>query len=237
MSKPTLDQAVRLLNLAQEKNISREQIQALFERGLLSDLLDGNMDKVNREQFRKILGLNTLPSIDWLATYRELGLNVPGAIINRDDDFWYIPVLEGVTGNLVIATLRRLGITCKLYTEDLDKCVIRNDRHPQNGAYTVKVARRVEADEEFKNLSADQLKEQNHSGITLLEYLLLFLGYYVTTKECLDTKNWTLCSGSSYSDGGVPSASWDPDSREFYVGWTPRGHARDSLRSREAVSG
>lgn len=176
-----------------------------------------------------------LPDIDWKATYKELGITGPAALIKREDEFWYMPVTEEVTCELVVKTLRRLGITCDLYTEKLDKDVKENDRQPKSGAYTVKVRRRIEADEEFKSLSANDLKERGHSGITLLEQLLLFLGYYVTTKQYLDVDNWTLCAGSRYSDGSVPSVDWYPDYRKLCVHWTSRDHRRDYLRSREAV--
>ncbi len=178
---------------------------------------------------------SVVPNIDWKATYKELGIAAPCALITREDDFWYMPVTEEVTCDLIIKTLRRLGITCDLYIENLDADVRENDRHPKSGVYTVKMRRRIEADEEFKNLSADQLKERGHSGITLLEQLLLFLGYYVTTKQYLDVENWTLCSGSRYSVDYVPYVHWDPSHRRLYVSWTHRGYRYDDLRSREAV--
>lgn len=116
--------------------------------------------------------------------------------------------------------------------EDLDGDVREDDRHPKDGAYTVRVRRRVEVDEENKNLSAEQLKTKGDAGITLLEYLLLFLGYYITTKKCLDEVNWTLCSGSRYSDGCVPHAYWLPGHREFYVRWAGSDYRDERLCSR-----
>ncbi|MCP6726733.1 MAG: hypothetical protein KJI69_01695 [Patescibacteria group bacterium] len=51
----TLKQAGKILELL--KDTPREQIQALVKSGLLADLRDGNTEVVNRDDFRKLLGL------------------------------------------------------------------------------------------------------------------------------------------------------------------------------------
>lgn len=60
MKKPTLAQANQVLNLIAQKQMPAEQLQNLLESGLLSDLLDGNVGEVDREKFRRVLGLNPL---------------------------------------------------------------------------------------------------------------------------------------------------------------------------------
>jgi hypothetical protein len=60
---------------------------------------------------------------------------------------------------------------CYRYQEQtsLDQLITHNDRHPSQGTYAIWVRDRQEADEENKNLSANQLSERNIQGVTLLE--------------------------------------------------------------------
>jgi hypothetical protein len=102
-------------------------------------------------------------------------------------------------------------------------------------AYSVFVKDTVEADEELKNLSADDLKEKGVKGITLLERLKLELDYFKETGKHLDIKNMTLCSGSRDAVGRVPSVRWDPDYRRVRVHWDHPDYRLSALRSR-AVS-
>ena len=91
----------------------------------------------------------------------------------------------------------------------------------------------IEADEEHKNKSADDLEKEGIVGITLRERLLLELNYYSFTGKHLDIDNITLCAGSRDSGGGVPSVDWRGD--RLQVGWCLSGRAGDGLRVREAV--
>jgi hypothetical protein len=56
-------QATHILRLFDEKGTPREQVQKLCTSGLLADLLDGNIDQVNREDFRQLLGLASLVNL------------------------------------------------------------------------------------------------------------------------------------------------------------------------------
>src|SRR4051812_16721051 len=56
----TLRQGNQVLNLILQQETPREQLQKLFATGLLSDLLSGNLDGVNRNHFRKMLGLRPI---------------------------------------------------------------------------------------------------------------------------------------------------------------------------------
>jgi hypothetical protein len=58
----TLRQGNQVLNLILQQETPREQLQKLFASGLLSDLLSGDLDKVDRNHFRKILGLRPICS-------------------------------------------------------------------------------------------------------------------------------------------------------------------------------
>jgi hypothetical protein len=59
MSNPNLDQDFELLNIARKLNVSPERIRALYDSGLLSDVLrTENPENVDRDVFRKILGFS-----------------------------------------------------------------------------------------------------------------------------------------------------------------------------------
>jgi len=67
--------------------------------------------------------------------------------------------------------------------------------------------------------------------------LLLELFYHWKTGKHLDILNWTLCSGSRYSVGGVPIVGWHGGYDRLSVGWCNAGSRDDEeLRSRQAVS-
>lgn len=57
MSNASFGQAVHLLAFVGQKDPKLEQLQKLYTSGLLSDLFDGNIDQVDRDKFRKALGL------------------------------------------------------------------------------------------------------------------------------------------------------------------------------------
>lgn len=146
-----------------------------------------------------------------------------------------IVVRRGLTLNQVFSVCQR-KFQCWRYTEDLDVTITQNDRTPTTD-YAIWIRDgRVEADEELKNLSANQLAEKQISGITLLERLLWELFYFWKTKKHLDIKNVTLCSGSRDSGGTVPSVYWGSGSRRMYVSWCSPSRSDSDLRARAVVS-
>lgn len=115
---------------------------------------------------------------------------------------------------------------CWKYTDrDLDVAVTTNDRNPKNGPYAIWVRDRIEADQDL---------EQKHIPITLLEWLLLELKYFLETGQHLDIQNVTLCSGSRCADGFVPGVRWDDDRLEVF--WCNPVFALVGLRAREVVA-
>jgi hypothetical protein len=94
------------------------------------------------------------------------------------------------------------------YFKKLDSAVVFNERDPRDGSYIVGVRDRVEADEELKNVSANNIKERGISTITLLERLLLELFVYWKFKKHLDLQAVTLCTGSRHLNGDVPACNW-----------------------------
>ncbi len=94
----------------------------------------------------------------------------------------------------------------------------------------------IEADEEYKNKSANDLDKMGVKGITLRERLLMELAYFDETGKHLDEINITLCGGSRSSGGDVPSVHWDVGNRKLYVYSCSAGYASDSLGARAVVS-
>lgn len=135
--------------------------------------------------------------------------------------------------NTAIAACQQLFPTWPC-ADDLDKIVLVNDRTPANGSYAICVRDRVEADEENKYLSADSIKLRNLVTMTLLERIVLELYNFWNTKEHLDIRNWTLCSGSRYSDGNVPVCYCVAG--KFRIFWCEPDYSFSRLRARIAVS-
>jgi len=139
---------------------------------------------------------------------------------------------EGLTINQAITICQR-KFSVWTYANDLDKNVNKNDR-TAGKAYAIWVRDRAEADEELKNLSADDLEEKGINGITLLERLVYELKHFDESGEHLDIDNITLCSGSRASDGSVPNVSWDDGKLDVW--WYYVSDDADAyLRGRAAV--
>lgn len=145
-----------------------------------------------------------------------------------------IVIPEGLTIQRAWEIAKSLFPCYTYFSGNLDEAIPTNDRMADK-IYAVLVRDRQEADEEFKNLSANQLKGRNHKGITALETIVDEVGFYKRTGKHRDVSNITLCTGSRRSDGDVPRSSWYGDVR-FYLYWYSPDDADDNLRSREAVS-
>lgn len=179
-----------------------------------------------------------LVNMDWTRVYKTLGLKVKLEEIACEPNplSWGIPVVKGTTLNMIVAAFRKLGVDVYTYYDDLDTNTPVNDRDPKNGSYRVYFKKTIEADPELANKSAEDLKAENISGITLLERLLLEFGYFLVTGEHLDVENVTLCSGSRHSDGDVPYVYWSVGDRKLYVYWcAPQDHY-SNLWARAVVS-
>jgi hypothetical protein len=179
------------------------------------------------------------PITGWQNFYQKffgLELNFSGVRIpeKRAGFDRLIIVAQGLTLNQAFDACRQ-NFKCWRYTEDLDTATKGpNEREPTQH-YAIWVRDRTEADEELKNLSANQIKIQDIATETLLERLIHELKYWdETAGEHLDIKSITLCAGSRNSDGYVPSAFWYGDG--LRVGWYDPVHSNDDLRARQVVS-
>lgn len=177
----------------------------------------------------------------WQALYKEIGivadfsgLRVPAKKRGFDR---LIAIPQGIKIQQVYDVNAQLFGCWKYTSANLDETVTKNDRDPNHdGAYAIWVRERVEADEEWKNKSADQLRERSVPGITLLERLLYELKFFKETGRHLDVKNVTLCSGSRCRDGLVPGVYFYEFNGKVYVSRFSPGLADVNLRSREVVS-
>ena len=180
-------------------------------------------------------------ALDWQNFYRDLfGIQLDFSnlqIPNKKEGFdRLIIVAEGMTSQRLYDKCEELFPCWKWTDRSLDE-VVTSDRTAKNQAYPIWIRDRVEADEELKSFSADCLKNQNISGITLEERLVYELKYFKETRKHLDIENVTLCAGSRCGDGNVPDVRWGEDyDDELGVGWCDPGAACDYLRSRVAVS-
>lgn len=60
MTNATFSQAAHILRIVEEKGTSKSQLQDIIGAGLLADLLDANLSEVNRDEFRRVIGLKPL---------------------------------------------------------------------------------------------------------------------------------------------------------------------------------
>lgn len=197
--------------------------------------------KGRKGQLAKVLAEGLAPSgstlADWerfLDKYFGKKLDISGLVVPEHKSGFdrIIVVPSGLTLNGIVEVCRS-KFPVYTYRDDLDRDVSTNDRMPVS-SYAIRVRDRVEADEELKELSAEVLETRGITGITLGEHLLFVLKYYDETGKHLDSQNWTLCSGSRYSGGGVPRVAWRGG--ELYVAWCSPRSAHSRLRAREVVS-
>ena len=190
--------------------------------------------------FDSILGSVHGQLVSWRLFYRnKFGFELGEVVIPEPRPGFdrLIVVAKGITVQRVYDQCQKHFKCWKYTVQSLDEeGIVHDDRPFTNRAYAVLIRGRVEADEEFKNLSADQLKKKNHQGITLTERLLYGLKYFTETGKHLDIKNITSCTGSRYDHGDVPGVGWPSAYRGVYVLWYNPGRVDAHLRSREIVS-
>jgi membrane-bound inhibitor of C-type lysozyme len=143
---------------------------------------------------------------------------------------WLVIVAKGVSLNQVWEVCLKHFKCWKYDGSDLESLIQESERGQAKTSTAFWFRDRVEADEETKNLSANQ---QTEASITLIARCLLELKYFSETGKHLDLKNVTLCSGSRYADGCFPYALWGVG--EFSVYWDLVDDRSPGLRSRVAV--
>ncbi|MEK7565316.1 MAG: hypothetical protein AAB501_03725 [Patescibacteria group bacterium] len=174
----------------------------------------------------------------WRNFYKDFcGLDVDfskAKVSDLQGDFTRVlGIPQGLTPNRMYEACEK-HFPCWHYTDDLDKATAGLNERESAESYFVRVRDRVEADEEFRNTSADAIKGNGIKTETLLERLVHEGVFYHETGEHLDIQNWTLCAGSRNTHGFVPHVSWRDG--KMFVYWCDPQNAGDGLRARAVVS-
>ena len=193
-------------------------------------------DAVAHQQVRRLRKGDTAEPIykDQLARWedrwkRDLsGLYVP----EHQEGFDRLLVVpQGMRPNKAFSRIEALGVKAYRYTENLD--TISSDRIA-NADHAAWVRNRQEADDEFRNMSADACLAQLVSGTNLEEQLVFEEDWFLEHGTHLSEKSWTLCTGSCCSGGDVPAVGWSGGG--VGVDWSARGDAAPVIGARQAVS-
>jgi hypothetical protein len=144
-------------------------------------------------------------------------------------------IARGTTIDAEFERCRRLFL-CRSYVDgSLDVAVCGNDRDARRTAYAVWVRDRIEADEEWRGRSADDLVKAQVAGITLLERLVYERKYFDETGLHLDHVAVTLCSGSRGAHARVPRVDWDDHDDHLYLEWCAAADAQRLLGARQVA--
>ena len=212
-------------------------------RGPISDLLEklGGPDGERwLKDFKKFLRKEFAIISDWQSFWHNItgqeynfsSIRIPA----RPEGHWRLLVCIDISLETLYAECQK-RFTCWRWTDkNLDKIVIQNERTAKNGPYAIWVRNETEADENLKNLSSNDIKKQNLTTETLAERFIHELKHFQETGKHLDIKNVTLCSGSRFGAGSVPSVDWSPHWGEMSVFWYRPDYRYGGLRSRQAVS-
>ena len=134
-------------------------------------------------------------------------------------------------------TSRFKGKTWK-WCQDIDKALdpTKEARNTDKGPYGIWCRARREADDELKNLSANDLALRGTNCMTEPERISLEGWFdWKTGGQHLDIKNVTLSAGSRCAGGGVPASRWSGGCGFVVLGYGAGGRDGD-LRAREVVS-
>ena len=75
--KATLNQAAKVLELIVQSEAPAEHLQKILGSGLFSDLMAVNIDGVDRNEFRRVLGLEPIGVQEFLRFPEELSIQIP----------------------------------------------------------------------------------------------------------------------------------------------------------------
>ncbi len=149
---------------------------------------------------------------------------------------WRLLIIADLLLEQLYAKMKELFACWRWSDKNFDEFVSRNERDAKNGPYAIWVRNGIEADEKYKNISANKIEEIGVTTETLAERFIHELKFFDETGKHLDIENVTLCSGSRDSDGNVPCVSFHPRGGRVRVYWYYSGLASGRLRSREVVS-
>jgi len=227
------------------KEIFQQLWRGLLEPGKGLTLEQVQMFVEHRNPFAKIVlkGVDQFAELkaSWQIFYQEcLGMKVDFSnfsIPKCPGPGWRLLIIaQGILPEQVFQAMKNFFRVWKYSDKSLNDLVVRNERDPKDSSYAIWVRDVREADEVHKNKSANRVKDENLSTETLSERLVHEFKYFRETGKHLDVNNVTLCSGSRFTDGHVPSVHWHRFSDGLDVYWYHPDVAVGVLRSRETVS-
>jgi len=112
----------------------------------------------------------------------------------------------------------------------------KDQRNPNKVGYMVTFERYINAGQKNSFQSASRRKGQDFKDITLTEYLILDVSYFLRTGTHLGEEFWTLCSGSRTIHNKVPGVQYFPEDNKIIVDTFSPGDSRRKLCTREVVS-
>lgn len=151
--------------------------------------------------------------------YLNMKVDVSGLVIPaKPKGLWRLRfVAEGLTNNQLLSATRK---HCKVWTayqdDDLDTAILWNKRTTQQ-TYAVWLPDSIEPPKKYLGKSPNEADPEGLIGVTLLERMLDGFQYFMETKQHLDIRGGTFCTGSRDPDGSVPYVYWFPYDEWVYV--------------------
>jgi hypothetical protein len=223
------------------RGASGGEIQALLKRGLAKTIeqqlspLFANPDPHSalRTYWEKIYHDHFGLAADFSQVY------VPE--LPTEGKWRYVFVLKGLTMNHAAVIYKKIIVAHNSswnlwkHNDDLDSVVTNNVRTSMQ-SYVICVHDEPEPDKDYLGKSAIVADPEQKIGVTLLERFVHGTVHFIETKQHLDEKGWTLCTGSRDADGGVPSVCWGSGCRRVRVSWCGVRSADSGFGLRQAVS-
>ena len=203
-------------------------------KSLISNLNIGNVSKGELAQLSAWDLKNIYPL--FYQTAFGLLLDFPDELMPEGpEEFSWPFCIPGVISNDVVFQSGKLDIPRWKWTDKpLDSVLdLNRGRDAWMHSYVGLCRPNWEADEDLKNLSANDIEEKKINVMMLRERLILGVFLFWLTGDHLDRKTITL-AGSRSLDGNVPNAYWNDD--KLNVDWYNSDDAIDDLRSRQVVS-
>ncbi len=239
-------QTVQVLTAGQMKDLAAAVVEAIPQNLSFADAeyWIGNKGKMGKEikqiLFRKKDGKFADLLFDWQNFWKGITgkeYDFSNVVVpQRPEGRWRLLIIVDIALETLYAKCKERFNCWRWTNDDFDKIVIWNERDAKSGPYAIWVKDEVEADEDLKNKSANDIKKEGTATETLAERLVHELKFFDETGRRLDVVNITLCAGSRFGGGGVPCVRWSEGCGRVSVGGCSPGSAVDGLRSRVAVS-
>lgn len=154
---------------------------------------------------------------DFLHMSPEYSCEISQLSVLESEDTFVVPVIKQLTLERLVLALEREDSPFRIRIDQVDYAKIKHDRDPRNGSYTVAFHRGVSL---ASQSSANRLEMKwGILGATLLEEILLEIGYFMATRQHLDAETYTLCPGSRDQYGQIGIVDWCELLHGLYIDW------------------